>query len=655
VTDWRATVIRCHILNDLQYGMWERIQEHEFDVDEEEVFRQQERPCPRESHAAAPWGRGDSMIVFGGLGERSYNDLFILDRVYDDDEGHNHDAVGPAGPSSGPSRPAAAVQSTTAAAATARGAASMANEATSGNSTGLSQHPQHQKQAGSRRRTEPWLGPGEEPGPYRWQWRIPRVAGRAPAARRGHTATRCGRHGELLAVYGGSLSLGMDPNDTLVILGPYTATTAAGSDDDDHGLEAQDEYEYEYEYEWYRPTLQGPNPGSRCYHGACASEDGLRLFLFGGISERNSIAQLTVIDLASWTVEYPVTTGSPPSPRFGCSMVVYGNRLWVIGGGNGGHRVESGVDLDDIFTLDLTSMKWTQLTTVNRPHDEKVLGRCHSSTLVGSKLVLFGGSLELGNDIAWLDLDRGVWGRPVVQGQRPGMRMCASLVRCGSDLLVYGGWRYSCGEMGDLHRLRLLVTGHELKEACGSTNVAAMQYDNGAFDPSGPIPSPSLLATFPPWDAIDILYEFMSARIAELYLMMREALEWESTGVRVPVALSEDIEYSLNECKELRSLCRWLNGDEDVPWHDMPWIDDEDDAPDWHFQVNNEGDEEEHHVVEDEGEKEYHEEEGEEDAGGEEDEEEEDEEEEDEEEEDEEEEDEEEDNWDDDAMEGQGG
>ncbi len=81
------------------------------------------------------------------------------------------------------------------------------------------------------------------------------------------------------------------------------------------------------------------------------------------------ICSSPVIDLVGWTAERPNATGLGPSPRFGCSLVAYDRKLWVVGGGNGSDLARSGFDLDDSFTLDLTSLEWNRLETTNRPQE----------------------------------------------------------------------------------------------------------------------------------------------------------------------------------------------------------------------------------------------------------------------------------------------
>ena len=115
-----------------------------------------------------------------------------------------------------------------------------------------------------------------------------------------------------------------------------------------------------------------------------------------------------------------------------------GGKLWLFGGGNGGDLVREGNDLRDVWTLDLRGpepLAWARVAMGPagswgvRP-TPTCLGRCHAGVLVGSKWVLFGGSLHMSNEVAWLARARvtrvtdprfRAWRRLT----RPAMPMCA--------------------------------------------------------------------------------------------------------------------------------------------------------------------------------------------------------------------------------------
>ncbi|KAG1678006.1 hypothetical protein FOA52_000801 [Chlamydomonas sp. UWO 241] len=87
---------------------------------------------------------------------------------------------------------------------------------------------------------------------------------------------------------------------------------------------------------------------------------------------------------------------------------------------------------------------------------------------------MFGGSLELGYRVSWLDLDTATWGALTVLGTPPSKRMSAVMALSSTQLLIYGGWIYSEGEMGDLYSCSLVLDndGDELKK-CKAAAVAA--------------------------------------------------------------------------------------------------------------------------------------------------------------------------------------
>lgn len=82
---------------------------------------------------------------------------------------------------------------------------------------------------------------------------------------------------------------------------------------------------------------------------------------------------------------------------------------------------------------------------------------------MGSKLLMFGGSLELSNDVTTLDLATRTWARPAaVLGSPPGKRMSAVVALSRTDFLVFGGWIYASGEVS-VHCVRAYRRwGHRL-------------------------------------------------------------------------------------------------------------------------------------------------------------------------------------------------
>lgn len=56
--------------------------------------------------------------------------------------------------------------------------------------------------------------------------------------------------------------------------------------------EDNEESAIQYSYAWEHPKLTGCDPVARGYHSAAANEDGTKFYIFGGMSEHDSIADL---------------------------------------------------------------------------------------------------------------------------------------------------------------------------------------------------------------------------------------------------------------------------------------------------------------------------------------------------------------------------
>ncbi len=85
------------------------------------------------------------------------------------------------------------------------------------------------------------------------------------------------------------------------------------------------------------------------------------------------------------------------------------------------------------------------------------MGRCHAALLLGTKLVLFGGSLQLCNDLRYIDLATKRMGEMRLGGPLPCGRLSHTLVNLGNDALaLYGGWAPGACELDELSVLHLV-------------------------------------------------------------------------------------------------------------------------------------------------------------------------------------------------------
>mmetsp|Transcript_15723 Transcript_15723/g.21599 ORF Transcript_15723/g.21599 Transcript_15723/m.21599 type:complete len:672 (-) Transcript_15723:1164-3179(-) len=162
----------------------------------------------------------------------------------------------------------------------------------------------------------------------------------------------------------------------------------------------------------------GHAPITRGYHSAVIIPLNKQenMLVFGGLHRRAPTNNLQIynIDRNSWITEEFNITGEFPSHRFGHSCVYYpaGDNLIVSGGSNGNDLWRNGQDLQDIHVLNIvrseqgdslvwsTPNLWRLSSTI-----QKLPDRCHSASLVGSKIVMFaGGGRHNSNATFTLDL-----------------------------------------------------------------------------------------------------------------------------------------------------------------------------------------------------------------------------------------------------------
>eukprot|EP00873_Tetraselmis_striata_P019844 jgi/Tetstr1/440108/TSEL_028466.t1 len=302
----------------------------------------------------------------------------------------------------------------------------------------------------------------ERSGEVMWRSINARRGGDVPHVRYGHSLTACG---DLLVAFGGMISGGYRNDlDDVAVLRPRP---------EDDELQPPGGGGMQF----FQPVCEGPAPCARGYHSACASPDGTKLYIFGGISHGRGCNELAVLDVTTWTWTLPATHGELPSPRFGSAMAVYNNQLWVVGGGRGGDLLRSGPDVHDVHCLDLASLTWSKPALQGAPPSPECTGRECGFVLVGSKLLLFGGSLDFHNKLSYIDLEERRWGAPRLLSRPPSGRITGRMALVGDSVYMFGGWDPVRGELGDLYRLHLVASDEALDRAAKAQNQSPMMAD----------------------------------------------------------------------------------------------------------------------------------------------------------------------------------
>jgi len=210
---------------------------------------------------------------------------------------------------------------------------------------------------------------------------------------------------------------------------------------------------------WYKPKVDGDLPGARRAHTMWAYNNMIYIFAGGdGSKALNDVYALSITPPStSFTNNTLATALAENSPRFvgsvigssgasDCKSPVVGSlserssvigtsslnkmsRNTILGSNNGNNNNTTPTILDYTFT-------WSNIKTTGKSPSPRGY---HTSNLVGSKVIVFGGSdgHECFNDIHILDLKTNHWSR--IDADQPIPRLSHSSTQVGSYLFIIGG------------------------------------------------------------------------------------------------------------------------------------------------------------------------------------------------------------------------
>ncbi|XP_073700511.1 F-box only protein 42 [Garra rufa] len=192
-----------------------------------------------------------------------------------------------------------------------------------------------------------------------------------------------------------------------------------------------------------------PYPGTpitqRFSHSACYYDWNQSMYVFGGCTQSSCNAafnDLWRLDLNSKEWIRPLASGSYPSPKAGATLVMYRDLLVLFGGWTRPspyplHQPER--FFDEIHTYSPSKNWWNCIVTTHGP--PPMAG--HSSSVIGSTMVVFGGSLgarQMSNEVWVLDLEQWSWSKPAVSAPCPHPRGGQSQIVIDNEtLLILGG------------------------------------------------------------------------------------------------------------------------------------------------------------------------------------------------------------------------
>lgn len=210
-------------------------------------------------------------------------------------------------------------------------------------------------------------------------------------------------------------------------------------------------------FRWSKPRILGDKvPSKRRAHTACLYKNGIYVFGGGdGVRALNDVWRLDVTDVnkMSWKLissaerAAPGTKDARPKARGYHTANMVGSKLIIFGGSDGGEC------FDDVWVYDVEAHFWKAV-----PIPVTFRRLSHTSNIVGSYLFVIGGhdGSEYSNDVLLLNLVTMSWDKRRVYGRAPSGRGYHGTVLYDSRLLIIGGFDGS-EVFGDVMILELAV------------------------------------------------------------------------------------------------------------------------------------------------------------------------------------------------------
>jgi N-acetylneuraminic acid mutarotase len=187
-----------------------------------------------------------------------------------------------------------------------------------------------------------------------------------------------------------------------------------------------------------KPRTEGKRMAARGGHTAVVIKTDLIFFgghHYSGGGKFTYYNDTTVLDLETNTWHVVKCGGTKPSPRYGHTASVIGNRMYIFGGKGPDEKL-----YNDIFFLDTLSWCWIELSSTTAPPPPRF---GHAETVVGDKIVVCGGwdGHQCRDSNIWIfDTSNSTWLEPRVSGRPPRPRQ-GHVMELTEDgrILVFGG------------------------------------------------------------------------------------------------------------------------------------------------------------------------------------------------------------------------
>ncbi|XP_041071005.1 RING finger protein B isoform X1 [Carcharodon carcharias] len=195
-------------------------------------------------------------------------------------------------------------------------------------------------------------------------------------------------------------------------------------------------------------TMTIPIPRSVCGHSATYDPDTKHVYIFGGMKDEECFSNVYILDTSTWKWSFVIGKGKVPSLAYH-SAVVFQQELFVFGGLVCRPHLPAETCSNALYIFNPEHEIWYQPIVVG----ERPLPRYgHSGTLLGDKLILFGGSRNrvFLNDLHVLDLGFMEYVNVQIRGSPAPRCRHAAVPLCGNKILISGGHNLS-GALQDLY------------------------------------------------------------------------------------------------------------------------------------------------------------------------------------------------------------
>ena len=168
-----------------------------------------------------------------------------------------------------------------------------------------------------------------------------------------------------------------------------------------------------YDLEWSERQLDPDDddalPISRGYHSACVREaEPSVIVVYGGLHGGGPLDDVVRFDADAFEWSAVETVGPRPAARWAHSACFIGDRMWVVGGGDGSDLLRSGDDFVDVHALDfgVDPPRWAPVDVSASCSVPRVMGKCHTATLVGRNIVCLAGGMDFSDELWVLNTSR---------------------------------------------------------------------------------------------------------------------------------------------------------------------------------------------------------------------------------------------------------